>query len=485
MRASRQVLALLLLLVLLFCLTSTAAFSAGDGDPSISIAQEDGSNGSYKLVVTAIASKPMLTASIAISYDNTVIAPVDANTGNIISEPLTGQCSPFKTMVFTSIVEPSIWKTSGNRTIFDVSAMSASGRRISAGAAVIEFYFKLKDGKTPADMNRETFELVIGPGIKSGSASLGAATCMYYLDYNGGTHKLSIEELFLDSFTYFNSTVEPNKSTNSVVFSVVNGSGTLKATVNSAAITSPAQVEQGKNIMFTATPDSGYRVKEWKDNTAAVNGTNLTYQLNNNAAEHTVTVEFELIPQTEGFLTGPVTPPATTTPPITPPATATTDTPTGTLYQPMKPTHPAGDKVEATKTNNPLIIEEEETVFPAVKIDGYNWLKLRDFAMLLNDSTKQFSVSYDANTNIIDISTSQVYLPVGDELEDNLTDVEAAISSPQQLRVNGEFIDAAAFNIKGYNYFRLRDLAIILNFAVIYNDATAQITLDFDNPYRE
>jgi hypothetical protein len=53
------------------------------------------------------------------------------------------------------------------------------------------------------------------------------------------------------------------------------------------------------------------------------------------------------------------------------------------------------------------------------------------------------------------------------------------------LRVNGEFVDVAAYNIKGYNYLRLRDLAIILNIAVIYDDATASVTLDLDNPYIE
>jgi uncharacterized repeat protein (TIGR02543 family) len=154
-------------------------------------------------------------------------------------------------------------------------------------------------------------------------------------------------------------------------------------------------------------------------------------------------------------------------------------------YTPMKPLHPAGTKVEATKTNNPLILSEEEVAFPAVKIGGYNWIKLRDFAMLLNGTAKQFSVSYDAVTNIIDIRTGGAYAPLGDELEDKLADTESAIASPQRLRVDGEFVDVAAYNIKGYNYFRLRDLAIILNFAVIYAEENGQITLDFANPYQE
>jgi hypothetical protein len=163
----------------------------------------------------------------------------------------------------------------------------------------------------------------------------------------------------------------------------------------------------------------------------------------------------------------------------------TEDEETGPTYKPMEPLHKAGEKVEATKTNNPLFLNDKETAFPAVKIGGWNWLKLRDFAMLLNSTDKQFSISYDAATNIIDIRTGQAYQPLGDELKDTLADIETAMASPQRLRVDGEFIDVAAYNIKGYNYFRLRDLAIILDFAIIYDEELAKITLDLENPYTE
>jgi uncharacterized repeat protein (TIGR02543 family) len=152
-------------------------------------------------------------------------------------------------------------------------------------------------------------------------------------------------------------------------------------------------------------------------------------------------------------------------------------------YKPMAPLHPAGTKVEATKTNNILILNEKETEFPAVKIGGYNWIKLRDFAMLLNGTAKNFSVSYDETTRIVDIRTGSSYSPLGDELTDKLSPTENATATTQRLRVNGTFVDVAAYNIKGYNYLRVRDLAIILNFAVKYDDDNSQITLDLENPY--
>ncbi|MDR9860346.1 InlB B-repeat-containing protein, partial [Treponema socranskii] len=39
--------------------------------------------------------------------------------------------------------------------------------------------------------------------------------------------------------------------------------GTIKATVDGTEISSGAEVEQGKTVVFTATPDSGFHVKGW------------------------------------------------------------------------------------------------------------------------------------------------------------------------------------------------------------------------------
>ncbi|MCL1975046.1 MAG: hypothetical protein FWG61_02645, partial [Firmicutes bacterium] len=88
-------------------------------------------------------------------------------------------------------------------------------------------------------------------------------------------------------------------------------------------------------------------------------------------------------------------------------------------------------------------------------------------------------------TRIIDIQLGQPYTPLGNELEDLLDDIENATATTQQLRVNGTFIDVAAYNVKGFNYLRLRDLAIILDFAIDYDEESGDITLDLSQPYSE
>lgn|GEM_PF-3501568 len=79
-----------------------------------------------------------------------------------------------------------------------------------------------------------------------------------------------------------------------VTFSVGAGNGTLTATVDGTGITSGAQVLEGANVIFTATPSENYQVKEWTVNgTVVVNETGTTYTLENLTANAAVTVVFE------------------------------------------------------------------------------------------------------------------------------------------------------------------------------------------------
>lgn len=89
-----------------------------------------------------------------------------------------------------------------------------------------------------------------------------------------------------------------------VTFNVINGNGDLTASVNSNPIQSNTLVEAGRNIVFTAIPNNGYQVLEWKLNGNVIPGnTFLNYQLQNLQAPSLVTVEFTLIPVTNYTLT--------------------------------------------------------------------------------------------------------------------------------------------------------------------------------------
>lgn len=137
----------------------------------------------------------------------------------------------------------------------------------------------------------------------------------------------------------------------------------------------------------------------------------------------------------------------------------------------------------ATPTSNILVLDGVETSFPAYNVDDYNWLKLRDLAMILNGTGKQFSISFDAFSNTVTIVTGPGYTAVGDELQETAPGSMEAISSPQRIIVDGISVELSAYNINGYNYIRLRDLADLFDFGVTFNEG--KVELDLAAPYVE
>lgn len=113
-----------------------------------------------------------------------------------------------------------------------------------------------------------------------------------------GSHPLTLTIDGVTSDTFYLLVDAPIPTTHAVTFSVTGGNGSLAVTADGGSITSGADVEDGKDVVFTANPNGGYCVKLWTDNGSAVNGTNTTYTIANIAEEHIITVEFEPVPPT-------------------------------------------------------------------------------------------------------------------------------------------------------------------------------------------
>ena len=72
---------------------------------------------------------------------------------------------------------------------------------------------------------------------------------------------------------------EPEAPKYTITFGVGSGLGTLKAEVDGKEINSGDSVEQGKSVVFTAEPDSGYVLEQWTNTGLAITeaGTDKTY----------------------------------------------------------------------------------------------------------------------------------------------------------------------------------------------------------------
>ena len=108
-------------------------------------------------------------------------------------------------------------------------------------------------------------------------------------------------------------------------------------------------------------------------------------------------------------------------------------------------------------------------------IRGNNYIKLRDLAMLLRGTEKQFEVAWDAANKSIMIIPGGAYTEVGGELANELEPKEKAMPSNARIYIDNNEVFPTAYNIKGNNYFKLRDIAKELDFSVDWENWTIVI----------
>ena len=132
----------------------------------------------------------------------------------------------------------------------------------------------------------------------------------------------------------------------------------------------------------------------------------------------------------------------------------------------------AANSVTAVVSTQKLEIDGADAPTTAYNIGGNNYFKLRDIAYLLNDTPARFSVSYNRNRNAVEIATGASYTANGSELVSLGKDAQTGVPSPQTIYIDGSKVgNLSVYNIKGNNFFKLRDLGDALGFRVDYDEA--------------
>ena len=137
----------------------------------------------------------------------------------------------------------------------------------------------------------------------------------------------------------------------------------------------------------------------------------------------------------------------------------------------------------AYPTDNPLTVNGQTVTPTAYKINGNNYFMLRDVAMLLNGSPKQFAVDWDGATESAVITPSQAYVPQGFELRGRPTANATANLSTDVIYFSGKKAELTIYKIGDNNYIKLRDLGILLDFYVGYDEATGVASIDTARGY--
>jgi len=119
-----------------------------------------------------------------------------------------------------------------------------------------------------------------------------------------------------------------------------------------------------------------------------------------------------------------------------------------------------------------------EKVDPEIyNIEGYNYFKLRDIAVLLKGTEAEFAVDFDNAKKEVYIDTDGKYVADGKELNKAGDKSDSLVLSDFTIIIDGEEVAVQVYNIGGNNYFKLADLGDALGFAYSYDVATRTVNI--------
>ncbi|WFA08012.1 stalk domain-containing protein [Tissierella sp. Yu-01] len=133
----------------------------------------------------------------------------------------------------------------------------------------------------------------------------------------------------------------------------------------------------------------------------------------------------------------------------------------------------------AKPTGSKVLVDGADVSFEAYNIDGNNYFKLRDLAMAVTGTDKQFEVTWDGEKNAINLVSGEAYTAVGGEFAvSSGTESVKAVTTQSKIYVDGEEIALQAYTIGGNNYFKLRDIGEVFDFGITWDGALNQIVID-------
>lgn len=144
--------------------------------------------------------------------------------------------------------------------------------------------------------------------------------------------------------------------------------------------------------------------------------------------------------------------------------------------------------VSAKPSAHHIYLDGQPVDLAVYEIEDNNYFKLRDLAALVNGTDKQFSVDWNEYYQSIELRTDEPYELFGGELS-GTTAAQEAKPSTHSVYVDGQAFHFTAYEVGGYNYFKLRDLASALDIGIGWNTAAQRVdiftTQGYDTPSRE
>lgn len=157
-------------------------------------------------------------------------------------------------------------------------------------------------------------------------------------------------------------------------------------------------------------------------------------------------------------------------------------------------TPPPAENATALPTTSKIYIDGVETQFEAYNINGNNYFKLRDVALALRGTAKQFQVVWNPSykeviddkevSGAIEMVSQTEYTEVGGEMQlgDGL-EKNATLTKSPILKDGEKVTTLTGYNINGNNFFKLRDLGILFDFYVGWDPETSSVQIFTSQSY--
>lgn len=144
---------------------------------------------------------------------------------------------------------------------------------------------------------------------------------------------------------------------------------------------------------------------------------------------------------------------------------------------------PETNTAVAVPTTSKVIVDGVTMDFDAYTIDGNNYFKLRDVAVVVGDSVRQFEVTWNDDKNAIELISGQPYTKVGGELAKGDGTSKTATANTSAIYKDGVAVELTAYTINGNNYFKLRDLGQTFDFDVSWDGTNNAVIINPHTPY--
>lgn len=132
----------------------------------------------------------------------------------------------------------------------------------------------------------------------------------------------------------------------------------------------------------------------------------------------------------------------------------------------------ASGQIDARYTGINFKADGKSVIVDNYNIGGYGYYKLRDIAAMAVGTEKEFSVDWDDGNQMITLTSGKEYAPLATDLQPGDGQSKKATPSTAKLVIDGEEVSLTAYNIGGFNYFKLRDICEALDIGVVWDEST-------------